>query len=438
MADPTGNTVADDDELGAMAATPRPMPGVTHPPLQIDPFAGGAAPGVAAPAIRKPTEAPLRPEYQETYPETVGGTVGQKTRKVVDPKTGKKVEIPIPGETFVGKEKTPKELEDEKWHATTSKIMREDPAWERYFKTEERYPTPRDQFKSPLDTMAALAAKPETIRKDVPKILKERNRELLQHAVRSSTDPSTHRWYYMGQLYDAFVSELGPVHGAAMFRRVFSGPMAATTGGMSPYSNLRAAYYGNWLRHHGMEFPRAGEGWTVPYPVGGGQHGVVGNLNQYQKTMIGHNAEPFGFDNPKRLNFMQALEGDPQSFTWDEQMMKGMTGGKLSIPREGTYGLWERLGREEAQKAGMDPAEFQARAWHYFKNYLTGKPMIEQVNEMIERTHRLTGMPRDEVVRQGLILGRIPLFGLAALSFLADQDEQRHDTGDGAKRSAAQ
>ena len=36
--------------------------------------------------------------------------------------------------------------------------------------------------------------------------------------------------------------------------------------------------------------------------------------------------------------------------------------------------------------------------------------MIQHVNDMIERTHRLTGIPREEVVRRGLIKKEIPMY----------------------------
>jgi hypothetical protein len=38
--------------------------------------------------------------------------------------------------------------------------------------------------------------------------------------------------------------------------------------------------------------------------------------------------------------------------------------------------------------------------------------MIDVVNESIERTHRLTGMPREEIVRRGIVNSEIPMYGL--------------------------
>ena len=40
--------------------------------------------------------------------------------------------------------------------------------------------------------------------------------------------------------------------------------------------------------------------------------------------------------------------------------------------------------------------------------------MISVVNDAIERTHRLTGMPREEIVRRGIIRKEIPIYGLTA------------------------
>jgi hypothetical protein len=43
-----------------------------------------------------------------------------------------------------------------------------------------------------------------------------------------------------------------------------------------------------------------------------------------------------------------------------------------------------------------------------------GQPMISVVNDAIERTHRLTGMPREEIVQRGIIKKEIPIYGLTA------------------------
>jgi hypothetical protein len=45
------------------------------------------------------------------------------------------------------------------------------------------------------------------------------------------------------------------------------------------------------------------------------------------------------------------------------------------------------------------------------KGGFPAKPFISTVNEAIERTHQVTGMPKDEIVRRGLVRSEIPLYG---------------------------
>jgi hypothetical protein len=40
--------------------------------------------------------------------------------------------------------------------------------------------------------------------------------------------------------------------------------------------------------------------------------------------------------------------------------------------------------------------------------------MISHINDAIERTHQLTGMPREEIVRRGIIRNEIPVYGFSA------------------------
>jgi hypothetical protein len=95
----------------------------------------------------------------------------------------------------------------------------------------------------------------------------------------------------------------------------------------------------------------------------------------------------------------------------------------VKAPPPGKYGLYEKVLHDEAPRAGVPPANYQEVAWAGFKNmkdprYQSGKPMISYVNDSVERTHRLTGMPRDEIVRRALVLGQIPLYGMAGLAAL--------------------
>jgi hypothetical protein len=68
--------------------------------------------------------------------------------------------------------------------------------------------------------------------------------------------------------------------------------------------------------------------------------------------------------------------------------------------RSAADGLYEKVLHEEAAKAGVPLQNFQDVGWAGFKNgkdkeNAGGEPMIHTVNEAIERTHRLPGMPKD-------------------------------------------
>jgi hypothetical protein len=109
-------------------------------------------------------------------------------------------------------------------------------------------------------------------------------------------------------------------------------------------------------------------------------------------------------------------------------MVSGMVPG-VTVPPANTYGLYTGVGREEAAKIGVSPQNFQDVAWAGFKNmkkpnYTQGQPMIDVINESIERTHRLTGMPKDEIVRRGVIGGQIPMYGLLGAVGLGAASQQ--------------
>ena len=46
---------------------------------------------------------------------------------------------------------------------------------------------------------------------------------------------------------------------------------------------------------------------------------------------------------------------------------------------------------------------------------LPTEPLISEANASIERTHRATGMPREEIFRRGLVRAEIPMFGIGGI-----------------------
>jgi hypothetical protein len=182
--------------------------------------------------------------------------------------------------------------------------------------------------------------------------------------------------------------------------------MAATTGGASPGDNLMMAHYGNYLKARGEAMPDAA--YKFPFPIGGRY--VTGNMAQFGKMIM--DKEGVTAATPKRYNFSGNFYGN-KGATLDEQM-SGLWDPKMTMPTPGTYGHYESALHELAKKAGVDPRYFQEVAWAGAKKAkepgYKPKPMIAHVNEAIERTHRITGMPRDEIVRRGLVRSEIPLY----------------------------
>jgi hypothetical protein len=281
------------------------------------------------------------------------------------------------------------------------------------------------------DTATHLAAKQETIDKWLGELNAPQIRAALQRAYRSGQSiPNASDWYAVGQLEADFIKELGPDAGRKAFRERFAGAMATATAGSDPTGNLLMAHYLNYLRNKGLPYPSSAleRAEMIPNPVGGRY--AKGNIGAHQRVMDAvARGEDIGFvldqNNPKRLDFMQAFLGYKPSFVWDEQMTAAATEGAYQMPPVGTYGIFEDIGRQEAARAKVGGQNFQDVAWAGIKKLLAelrGEPfsyegpMIQHINDAIERTHRLTGMARDEIVRRGLIKGEIPLYGGAGLA----------------------
>ena len=65
--------------------------------------------------------------------------------------------------------------------------------------------------------------------------------------------------------------------------------------------------------------------------------------------------------------------------------------------RDAKHGPFTVATRNLADSIGEEPRNFQAVGWAGFKEY-PGKPMIQDVNELAERTSRITGQTPDEVM----------------------------------------
>ena len=326
--------------------------------------------------------------------------------------------------SYLAKELTPEAIAFQKERTRVANDMAQN-GYQPYFDVAKRYDANPAYYPPNVDTTSIIPAKQATIDKHMNVIGGDAARARLQDAYqRGAALLDTDRWYQMGQLEKEFIKELGPKAGRQAFQDRIATSMAATTGGADPQTNWLMAHYGNYLRANKLPYPQAS--YDLPFPIGGRY--AAGNMAMHQKVFDAGGFPALGAENPKRHNFAQDFTGNTNAATMDEQMVSGMTPG-VNVPPAGTYGLYQRVLNEEAAKAGVPPRQFQEVGWAGFKNaktpdYNRGQPFIGTINDSIERTRRLTGMPRDEILRRGVIRSEIPMYGVvgaAGMGALADQ-----------------
>jgi hypothetical protein len=290
------------------------------------------------------------------------------------------------------------------------------PVSDRYYVDSSNYPLQGDTL---IDAMPKKQATIDQYkaRFDTPAV-----RQRLQAAfLRGNADPNAQRWYAMGQLERAYTDELGEEAGRAAFKTDFADAMAATTGGADPTDNLIMAHYGNVQRARGQAIPQ--NAYDLPFPIGGRYAG--GNMDMYDKV-INRGRNFVAGETPKRFNFSANFQGHKNRATIDEQMSGGFERG-LKAPPGDSYGVMEGIVADLARKNNVPSAEAQDVMWAGLKG-TAGKPMIQHVNEAIERTARITGLTPEEVLRKNLIRKMGPLYGVGAAGVgtaaLMAQDEE--------------
>jgi hypothetical protein len=244
----------------------------------------------------------------------------------------------------------------------------------------------------------------------------------------------------MKQLQDEYKREFGKKAGTAEFKSGFADPMAATTGGADPTANYLMAHYSSYLQNKGMDIPPTHQ---LAFPIGGRY--AAGNMDMYGKTVRDPGFAEFGLGNEKRADFSLSFRGHPDRPVIDEQMSDLIVPG---MQQPEWYGPASGVVHDVATQLGVDPRKFQEVAWAGHKAMKTRAeamakfqdkidmartpeevaalqqqaanwkfqyegPMIEHINQSIERTHRLTGMPKDEIVRRGVVRREIPMYGAA-------------------------
>jgi hypothetical protein len=379
--------------------------------LGVLPFVPSVAGKVAK--GKKAVDLSPMPQVAERYPALSPGV------PTVDPKTGK---------AFIQKVLSP-EAEAVQIRRLAAQRDIDAGNYIPYFDSSKRAHVDPTNYPLPGDSTKVVPKRADTVAKYVAQADTPESRAALEAAYeRGSQYPGAENWYAMKQLEDVHIAEFGDEAGRLSFKTKFADPMAATTGGADPTSNLMMTQYGNYQRSQGLPIPAAGH--EMPFPIGGRY--VTGNMEMYNKYSGGPG---FGNDHPKRMNFAGNFMGHRDRATIDEQMM-GLfhPGQNIGAPPGDSYGIYEGVVRDLAAKRGIPAQNYQDVAWAGGKTAKDPKfvprPMIDIVNESIERTHRITGMSKDEIVRRGLVRGEIPLYsvgaglGLAGLLGSGDQSDQ--------------
>jgi hypothetical protein len=349
---------------------------------------------VSGAAKRRPSKAQYsREELAKRYPKTAPPELK------VDKRTGKE---------FLSKSESPEAAALREERSRVVDEMRTE-GYAPFFNPEERFYADPSRYALEGNTLDIRPKRPDTVAKYEALANDPDALDRLSRAYEiGSEHPGAKEWYATGQLERAYLDALGPEEGAAMYKRRFADAMSATTGGMDPDANFRLASYMNYLDAAGLDSPTAS--YELPYPIGGGKYGVMPNVNQYQRLI--RDGEGITVANPKRFNFSGDFLGDTQRATLDEQMMSGWDP-KMQMPPPGSYGTYEEALGRLADKFGVPPAEAQDVMWAGIKlpkeaGY-TPRPMIDIVNDAIERTSRLTGLSPEEVM-DGIIRGDVPVY----------------------------
>ena len=370
---------------------------------------GRGAAGATSVAVMSPDDAEaanilkaVKGSFKGLFPSEVGArypVIGPPELKI-DPKKGKE---------YLSKVLSPEAELVQKARIAAQKDISSG-NYSPFFPPDKRFDVDPSNYPAYSSTIDIIAKKPETVAKFEALAGSPEARERLVSAYRRGMENKelAENWYFMGQLEKAFTDTYGPKVGREMFKERFADAMAATTGGADPTSNLMMAHYGNYLKNAGSSaMPPSYE---MPFPIGGRY--VTGNMDQFRKMIMG--GAGITKDNPKRYNFSNNFTGSTGP-TIDEQM-SGLFRSGLGMPEAGRYGHYEEVLADLAKKEGApSPRYFQEVAWAGGKDAKTpggfkGNPMMNIVNEAIERTRRITGKDPAEIVERGLVKSEIPLY----------------------------
>jgi hypothetical protein len=304
----------------------------------------------------------------------------------------------------------------------------------------ERFPASSDRNSSISDTRNIRMVRAATQQKYDAMARSDEARQRILEAYRRGElqKENAAYWSDVGQFEKDFLEEYGPDLGPRKFKE-FAESMAATTPGTSPTDNLLLAHYGRYLKATSQEMPKAAH--EIPYPVGGRY--LMPNMNRFNKMVV----EERGVTpaTPKSYNYANDILGHysppdrlgiggnrpPPEYRIDgpmiDERISRLIDPDMTVPPRGSYGHFQSALDDLAKELGLHPQYFRDLVWAGANPNHPTKPLIQIINEAIERTHRVTGMTR-AAIRRGIVRANIPLYGiggmLAAPQLLEDGDDK--------------
>lgn len=282
--------------------------------------------------------------------------------------------------------------------------------------------------------VGAMPKKSKTAERIKAKYFADHAPERLKDAFqRGSRIPGSDGWHALKQMQDRYTALFGTKAGGEAFRQELVGPIAATTAGNNPTANFLMAHFAEFERKAGRALPKNSYDW--PYPIGG-------RYTHSNALMYEHFLKNGTFDatKPKRREFMASMLGFRDRNVIDSRLSNALEQGR-NTPRY--YGVASELIDDVASQVGArDRRHFGDAVWAGLGEKIPGashgsgrvgdgridgparighnsrrsfgsdRSAIDVINEIIERTHRLTGMSRDEIFLRGFLLKEIPLYGI--------------------------
>jgi len=278
--------------------------------------------------------------------------------------------------------------------------------FDEFFPLSERYRSNPADFPPATDTRNIRPARASTQaraedRANNPESI-QRIRQAFQEGLKQKENAANAS--ALGQVEEKFIEEYGPEEGRRLFKKRIADGIAVTSAGTNSRANFLLAQYANYLETRGASFPT--RGYQVPYPAA--TKFGTSNLKQYRKLLIeGTGITPA---NPKIYNYSNDILGGNGGVI--DRHVSRLFDPKMTAPPPGTYGNFESVLAKLAAEHGVDLSFFKDMVWAGARKHPTD-PVMAEINASIERTHRVTGMPREEIVRRGLVRAEIPMFGIA-------------------------